>query len=240
MATDKRIKNTKKKKADTPKPPRVQTTQPWSQHSSEGILPYTSFCAYRDMGPARTLAKLAKRGYDVQDGKAKVVHRMTSISTLTAYSRTYDWVHRATAWDRYQDKIRQKEMSEASRKAARRSFRIAQLCQTTSWKVLQAIAKRIDTDALLIKRFDPKDLMDMFTRVAKLQKDLQAMNLLTFGEPTSITAESAPTAPGGLFATSQDFMTIVRSNSKTMELFSQLTAEVSLLRAETVVKPGSN
>lgn len=240
MPTVKRIKKRKTNKQGkkqgrcktTVSSPRVQTTLPWSQQPTEGIMAYMAFCAFRDMGPARSLRKLATRGFDLPRGDDDdVEHHMLAYRSLTGYSEQFDWVHRANAWDRHQDKIRQREMTEDSRKAARRSFKIAQLCQTISWNALRRIAKRLDTDAELIEKFDPKDLMDMFARVAKLQKDLQAINLLTFGEPTEITA-TAPSAPGGLFSTSQDFMALVRSDSAATELFSKLTARLAILRAD--------
>ena len=234
MSTKKRINTSKKVKPGCKRlkrsTARVQTVQPWSQHHEEGPKAYQAFAAFRDMGAGRSLKLLAQKGY-VVPGPEGGLKKLT-YNSLVAYSAKFDWAHRAGAYDRSQDKVRLKINQEAGKRAGRRAARIAEQCQLTSWKVLRSIHRRIEKDVKLIDKFTPTELLDMFARIGKLQKDLQAMNRLTFGEPTEIVLSETPTAPGGLFNTSQDFMLLVRSSNEATDLFSKLNACVSKLRAE--------
>lgn len=238
MSTAKRI-DTYKKKAKTGRPKtvrrtaRVQTTQPWSQHPEEGPKSYRAFAAFRDMGPERSLKKLAQKGFTVP-GEAGG-HKKLTYNTLTAYSKTFDWAHRAAAYDRNQDRIQQAMHREAGRRAGRRAARLAAAWQLTSWKVWRAIHRRIEKDYQMIDRMKPGELMNLFTSLGKLQKDLQGMNRLTFGEPTEILLTEAPTAPGGLFSEADDFMTVVHADNEATDLFNQLNARVYKVRAANKV-----
>jgi len=97
--------------------------------------------------------------------------------------------------------------------------------------VLNSIYQRIDADAQFISELTPKELLELFTRLARAQKELQAMNLLTYGEPTEIV-KNTTMAPGGLFETSKDFQTLVRKDPEATALFLKLTARVSILRGK--------
>lgn len=234
MATKKRIDTSKKAKVGGKRlkrsTARIQTVQPWGQHPEEGSAAFQVFTAFRDMGPGRSLKLLAQKGYVVPGPEGGL--KKLKYSTLNSMSGKFDWAHRAGAYDRSQDKVRLKVNQEAGKRAGRRAARIAEQCQLTSWKVLRSIHNRLEKDVDLINSFTPTELLDMFARISKLQKDLQAMNCLTFGEPTEIILTETPTAPGGLFNTSQDFQELVRSDSEATNLFSQLNARISTLRAE--------
>ncbi len=234
MSTDKRI-NTKKKvkvggKRLKRSTIRVQTVQPWRQHHEEGPKSYQAFAAFRDMGPGRSLKLLAQKGY-VVPGPEGGLKKLT-YNTLTSMSGKFDWAHRAGAYDRSQDKVRLKQNQEAGKRAGRRAAAIAEKFQLASWKLLKSAYRRIEDDEKLVDKFEPTEFIDMVIRLGKLQKDLQAMNRLTFGEPTEIVLSETPTAPGGLFNTSQDFMLLVRSDNEAADLFSQLNSRVSTLRGE--------
>ncbi len=234
MPTKKRINTSKKVKPGLKRlkrtTSRVQTVQPWSQHHEEGPKAYQAFAAFRDMGAGRSLKRLAREGY-VVPGPAGGLKK-PKYNLLAVYSGKFDWAHRAGAYDRSQDKVRLKINQEAGKRAGRRAARIAEQCQLTSWKVLRRIHRRIEKDSEMIDRFTPTELLDLFARIGKLQKDLQQMNRLTFGEPTEIILSEIPTAEGGLFNTSQDFMLLMRSDNEATDLFSKLNARISALRGE--------
>ncbi|KKK71673.1 hypothetical protein LCGC14_2911550 [marine sediment metagenome] len=239
MATKKRI-NAGKPKAKTGRPkdkpnavgtkPRIQTTLPWSQQQGEGMRPYAAFCAYRNMGPDRSLKKLAERGFIMPGSDTRKYYTYQSIQNNL--SCEYDWVQRAMAWDREQDKINQRVLQEEGRKATRRAAKLAKGFQLISWRIVRDIYRRLDEDTKFIYQFNRKDLMDLLTRLAKVQVDLQKMNLLIFGQPTEITATAGDSAPGGLFASGDDFSTIVRSSPEATKLLLKLNVLVSKLRAE--------
>ncbi len=240
MATRKRI-NVGKPKAKTGRPkdkpnttaaikPRIQTTLPWSQQQGEGMRPYAAFCAYRDMGPERSLKKLAERGFIMPGSDTRKYYTYQSIQNNL--SCEYDWVQRAMAWDREQDKINQRVLQEEGRKATRRTAKLAKGFQLISWRIVRDIYRRLEKDAKFIDQFSWKDLMDLLTRLAKVQVDLQKMNLLIFGQPTEIIVTAGDSAPGGLFASGDDFSMIVRGSPEATKLLLKLNVLVSKLRAE--------
>ncbi len=235
MATKKRIGATtvRKSKGATP---RIQTTQPWSQQQGEGAKPFAVFCAFRDMGPSRSLAKLAERGF-ILPGTA--TRRRYAYKSLRELSATLDWIQRAMAWDRHQDKINQRVLQDEGKRATRLSAKIARVCQLISFRAIRSIYKRLDKDIELIDTWDFKGLMDFSVRLFKAQKDLQEMNLRIFGQPTEIVAVVSDSAPGGLFSASDDFGAIVHSSpeaTKLMLRLNLLVADIRAERAEAVMK----
>lgn len=83
--------------AVAPAPPVVMEPMPaWERLEGESSLAYESFCAYRDLGPERSLAK------------AGIVLKK-SVGTLSIWSMKYQWVARALAYD---DAYRRKELQK--------------------------------------------------------------------------------------------------------------------------------
>jgi hypothetical protein len=67
---------------------------PWDRLLNERSKAYRLFCMYRDLGPARTLERLSS----VEDSDSK---KVATRANLKVYSRKYDWVARARAYDDY-------------------------------------------------------------------------------------------------------------------------------------------
>jgi hypothetical protein len=68
--------------------------EPWDRLPNERSKAYHLFCMYRDLGPTRTLERLAR----VEDSNSK---RVATRANLKVYSRKYDWVARARSYDDY-------------------------------------------------------------------------------------------------------------------------------------------
>lgn len=64
----------------------MKEQRPWDRIEGEGDEPWAAFCAFKDMGPARSLKEVAQR-----TGKAYV--------TITKHSSKYRWFERAAFWD---------------------------------------------------------------------------------------------------------------------------------------------
>ena len=79
-----------------------QTTEPWAQRPDESPVAYSSFLAYRDLGPSRSLVRVGQ-----EQGK--------NVSLLEDWSSRHQWVARATAWDRHTQHARD-EAAIASRR----------------------------------------------------------------------------------------------------------------------------
>ncbi len=67
---------------------------PWDRLPNERSKAYHLFCLYRDLGPTRTLDKLAQ----IEDSDS---NRIATRANLKVYSRKYGWVARARSYDDY-------------------------------------------------------------------------------------------------------------------------------------------
>lgn len=85
----------------------------WERRDGESAPAWEAFVSYRDLGPARSITKVAR-----QLGKSRAL--------VGRWSRTYAWVLRAAAWDQEQDRIFAAEQQQARREMARRHAKLAQ------------------------------------------------------------------------------------------------------------------
>lgn len=80
--------------------------QPGNRIDGEGQKAFEAFCAYRDLGPTRSLARVAQ-----ELAKSRTI--------VARWSAEYAWVERAAAWDDYADRqARERDLVE--RQEARR------------------------------------------------------------------------------------------------------------------------
>lgn len=86
----------------------TEELQPWDKRDNETPAAFQAFKAYRDMGPARSIAKVA-RALD------------KSRNTINPWSARNEWVDRAAAWDRYCDQQDQRR-DEIERQEGRRAM----------------------------------------------------------------------------------------------------------------------
>ncbi|MGW7595641.1 hypothetical protein, partial [Streptomyces rubiginosohelvolus] len=97
--------------------------------SGESTQAFEAFAAYRDLGAARSVAKVAE-----ELGKSRTL--------LFRWSRQYAWVMRATGYDREQDRVFLAEQRQARRDVARRHAKIAQAVLGKAVARLQALDPR--------------------------------------------------------------------------------------------------
>lgn len=74
--------------------------EPWERQKGESQKAFEAFACYRDLGPKRSIAKVAQKL-----GK--------STALIARWSARWDWVARAEAWDREQDRLRRESQLEA-------------------------------------------------------------------------------------------------------------------------------
>lgn len=114
--------------------------EPWERQSGESTQAFEAFAAYRDLGAARSVAKVAR-----ELGK--------STTLLFRWSKQYAWVMRATAYDREQDRVFLAEQRQARRDIARRHARVAQAFLGKAVARLQGLDPRELTPAELLRYF---------------------------------------------------------------------------------------
>jgi hypothetical protein len=122
--------------------------QPWERLHGESAKAFEAFVRYRDMGPERSLAKVAR-----ELGKSTTI--------IERWSARDSWVQRVAAWEEEQDRIWRDQQVASRREVGRRQLRIANAMQA---QLVQALT-RLDLAAL-----SPRDLgywLDISTRVQR-------------------------------------------------------------------------
>lgn len=83
----------------------------WEMQEGETSKAFAAFCAYRDMGPERSIDRVGRQG----GAKRAPGH-------VDRWARDHRWTERATAYDAYLDSVRRSGHEEAERSAACRAY----------------------------------------------------------------------------------------------------------------------
>lgn len=121
----------------------------WEQQPGESSRAFEAFCAYRDLGEQRSLAKAADK-------------LQKSRSMVEDWSRINGWTTRVAAYNTHQDRQHRKARRAEIMKMAERHAQIAALFQA---KVIQGIQK-LDANAL-----QPADLIRFFEVSARVERE---------------------------------------------------------------------
>lgn len=138
---------------------KTEETIPWERQAGETSKAYAAFCAYRDLGPSRSIPK----AYQTHTN-------LGHFTTLKAWSAEYNWVERAQAYDDYIDAEKRAVNEEELRKMAERQAQEAEIIQR---KVVQTlVAKDVDeiTAGECAKLFDVAVKVERLARGAPTEK----------------------------------------------------------------------
>ncbi|MFI1830738.1 hypothetical protein ACH41E_30515 [Streptomyces sp. NPDC020412] len=105
------------------------TVEPWHRQTGESVQAFEGFALYRDLGPARSVTKVARE-----------LHKSRTL--VGRWSRSFAWVMRAAAYDREQDRLFLAEQAQARRDVARRHAKLAQAVQGKAVARLQTLDPR--------------------------------------------------------------------------------------------------
>jgi len=180
-----------------PLEPAVKDGQPWERLKRETRQAFANFAAYRDMGPERSVRKLA---LDVKK----------STDTLFDQSRRYRWQERIDQYEDYLDR-RDREVRESERDRVNREG-------TLTFRRLQAVA----TKRLIGDHSDPRKPVDAID-----PNDLEAADVARWLEIAwrgLRTATGQPTdyIAGKFQVSSEDFLRVVQG---LYEIAARLVAE---------------
>lgn len=104
-------------------------SKPWMRVKNETAKAFEAFCIYRDLGPGRTIP-------DVQSFYSK---SPSYIRQLHEWSRTYDWVKRAAAFD---DMIAERTAEASADRAIRAAARHAEAGKRLIEKGIEALGTK--------------------------------------------------------------------------------------------------
>jgi hypothetical protein len=142
--------------ADALQPP------PWEQRPGESSRAFGAFCAYRDLGPHRSLRAAAEAFY--RRSSAAVLRQ------LQTWSGAWGWVERAAAWDRHLDAEARQAQEKARREMAERHAQEARGLQAKALERLRGLRP---------EELGPADVLRYFVEAAKLER-------LALGEPEAV------------------------------------------------------
>ncbi len=139
---------------------------PWDQQPDESSKAFERFALYRDMGPSRSLRKLAQ-------------NLELNPSTLAEISKKHDWQERIIAFDAYIDKASQHNQIAQVRAMKRRQIVLALRAQKVAEKGLKRLLRDLD-DEQALRKLSPEGLskiLDTGCRLERLNRDEPEQNL---------------------------------------------------------------
>ena len=145
---------------------RDEERQEWDRQPVESSKAYAHFCLYRDMGPDRSLRKLAK------DGKCTA-----KVRQLDRWSSRWRWVERCHKYDDHllhQDRLRQEK---ERREMVSRHAKIAVLGQNLVVKGIEKLVADVEQGKRDLSASDASRLLDVAVKIERLSR----------GEPTEIS-----------------------------------------------------
>lgn len=133
------------------KPKTPAAPEPWERQPEETAKAFQAFCAYRDMGPERSLNKLVQK-----------LHK--NRTTLGEWSGRYDWVSRCAAWDAEQDRIARQEQIKAIKAMRNRHAGMAKAMIVKAGRALN----RIPDDE--IKASDISRMIEVASKLERISR----------------------------------------------------------------------
>lgn len=125
--------------------------KPWERQPEETSKAYAAFCAYRDLGPERSLAKAGEVLGKNPGG-------------LEEWSSKNEWVKRSAAWDDEQDRIaRQAQLKEIAKMRERH----AKLASDMLVKAAAALEKLPEDE---IKAADVSRMVDVASKLERISR----------------------------------------------------------------------
>ena len=133
---------------------------PWEKQEHETSKAYAAFCAYRDMGTDRSLAKQAASVNSELRGDSLAA----KVRQLTKWSSKYGWVVRVEAYDVY---LESKERHENELEIKKMAKRHAQVSLLTMKKAVDRIKLIGEKD---IEELTPKEALEYLKVAAELER----------------------------------------------------------------------
>lgn len=157
---------------------RLDDPEPWDRQIQETSEQYSAFTVYRNMGPSRNYAKVARE-------------LSLSPGTIQSYAHDHNWMDRAGAWDYYQERIFQAELAERTREMARMQLAVARETTDAIMAPIRALQNRLlENPEEVMAELSAQDigrLLKMSQESAKLIPALMAAERLAAGQPTTIS-----------------------------------------------------
>ncbi|MDQ8706821.1 hypothetical protein RCO28_30770 [Streptomyces sp. LHD-70] len=133
----------------------AERAEEWERQPGESAAAWEAFACYRDLGLSRSLGKVTN-----------TVRKNRSL--IERWSVGHQWVLRAEAWDREQDRLWRTERQQAAREVARRHARLASAAQAK----LVAQLQQLDP-----ARLSPSDVIRWLEVTVRIERQAYGIDL---------------------------------------------------------------
>lgn len=149
----------------------------WERQQGESDKCFDYFCLYRDMGPSRSLQKVANAANK-------------QLITMAQHSTQWNWKERTKAWTDWKDKERRETIIREVKEMAKRHYEESMMLQRCLILPAEALLKRMKgTSAAKIKDFNGIKLELLFDKVVKAAHEFSSIvdiERKSRGEPNDI------------------------------------------------------
>lgn len=108
----------------------------WEQQRDESVKAYRAFCMYRDLGPERSLDRVAEILYPTKEGRKG--RKRAATGRLQEWSSGHRWVERVRAHDTEAARIDRETWEQEQREMAQKRVRVGH-------RMLDLVAARLDS-----------------------------------------------------------------------------------------------
>jgi hypothetical protein len=133
----------------------ADSAEAWERQPGESAAAWEAFACYRDLGLSRSISKVA--------GTLRKARTL-----VERWSTSHQWVIRAEAWDREQDRLWRAERQQASREVARRHARLATAAQAKIVAQLQQLDP---------SRLSPSDVIRWLEATVRIERQAYGIDL---------------------------------------------------------------
>ena len=126
-------------------------TKPWERQDGESAKAFAAFLAYLQLGEKRSLRAVAQK-------------LLKSYTLISRWSRTYQWVDRAAAYDAEQWRAEREQEKRDARKMRKRQLEAAEAYQQ---KAMDAFNLLSPSD------LKPGEILRFYMEAAKLERELR-------------------------------------------------------------------
>lgn len=141
------------------------TGEPWSRQQGENAKQFAAFKIYRELGPERTLYKVAEQ-------------IPCALRCVAHWSSCFRWLRRIELWEEEEDRLYNVKMGTARREMRSRHATLGQQLQRLALRALRAkVGEQYENIDEL--EFDARAILKYITEGAKLER-------IAFGDPATI------------------------------------------------------
>jgi hypothetical protein len=149
--------------------------KPWYRRPGESVRAYNAFCAYRELGPGRSLAEATRRcvaaerpAIHVSGVAEKGSFKRSKSGQIGVWCRKFGWVERCREWDAYQAAVYKNCLRKDLEQMAESHADQARLALEVLMIPITALAKSIEQHKFDVAKMSIGQVSGLALKLAKL------------------------------------------------------------------------